>query len=72
MMQNAPTTHAARPGVRTVFLKNPAAMEIAHGFVAARDMGAHVSASFRTKPGQSASLALGYVVWSVDKQILSR
>ena len=61
----APQEAAARPGVRTIVFGNPFSQEIAHGAKAIGSSGQAAVASFRTKPGQSGALLMGYVAWCV-------
>lgn len=62
--QPAPSQPAhARPGVRTVVLGNPAAQELGRAGAAVKSQATAVVGSFRSRPGQSTALALGYAAW---------
>lgn len=53
----------ARPGVNTIVFGNPFSVGIAHGAQSLGNTGKAAVASFRTKPGQTTVIALGYLTW---------
>ena len=52
-----------RPGVNTIFLKNPFSQAAIGGAKAVAIRAGGAVTSFRTKPGQSSALLLGYLSW---------
>jgi hypothetical protein len=57
----------ARPGLVTVALRNPLAVELAAGARAVATAGGSAAAAFAAKPGQAAALACGYAAWCVAR-----
>jgi hypothetical protein len=59
----APAPDRVRPGVRTIALENPFSQSVVGAGKSVAVSSRAVVANFRTKPGQTSVLALGYAVW---------